>query len=331
MNNTLNDDVRDYLETDQILEPMQESSNEIQEDGATVQDGEQKKKEEVEQHATIKMESDSVDNTEQNGSTPIPSEGSVDKEDDDLQKQVQAAVSSFFKRKVELHNDQIKTFKAILKNFKKVTQKMIYNEMMILERDKKIDKPANPQDLSKGFRIPPKGYGLGFKTRACCDGDSIKFKINGVIGREDLVPFINLTVVIKGVKTNKDLVQCASCMRESGFEQGVERMNESLDKDNKIELILLDKDGNKIEGAKLEAFKKATIPTNNPFTIRKNKEMIGKAYGFNYNESIKEEKAPTWAEKVFKRNKGYVYNKDGQLVRERAYRNIDSNAGTIMA
>ena len=200
MNNTLNDDVRDYLETDQIPEPMQESSNEIQEDGAIMKDEEpennstnstQLQQPAMKQPAMIKIENELVSDTEQKSPTSTASE----KDDNNLQDKVQSTASST-QEKVGLLNDQTKTFKAISKKLKRMMKKMINFENANLEKEKKRYEPTNPQDLSKDFCTPSKGRRLGLKTKASLEGNYTKFNILETINREDLAPCIGLTVFI---------------------------------------------------------------------------------------------------------------------------------------
>ena len=275
------------------------------------------------QPAIIKMEGKPVNS---------PAQTASENDDNNIFQEKVKTDANKLKKQIYSHDDKIKAFKAISKKLKKM-QKMSDLEKVSLKREEKRDKEADPKDLSEGFRMPPKKQGLGLETVASRDDNSksIKFEITGTKDRDDLAAFIGLTVSISGLKDNNALVDFVSAVRVVGFEKAVEYMNE-LDKDNKVELKLFKGENEIKEEEKLEAFKKATVPTNlinRGKTIEKNKKMMKDTYGFNCHTSIKENKAPTLVEKVFKKNKGYVHNENGQLVKTRINRTVNSDSGMI--
>ena len=159
--------------------------------------------------------------------------------------------------KVKSYSDKNEALKDISKKLKRKI-----NELGKVEKANNtlIKDVADPKALSDEFRTKCKEKGLGLKTIASRDGDSIKFKIIETKDRVDLEDFVGYTVSISGLKTNEALVDFVSAVRVVGFEKAVEYMNE-LDKNNKVELVLLDKEGKKIEDEKtLNNFKRLTVP-----------------------------------------------------------------------
>ena len=184
---------------------------------------------------------------------------------DDIQTMIQDAARKF--------NEQVSAFNGFAERIKKLGKvekdrfnALANNEVASASEDKTekvptLEDKANPTALSEDFREKCEEEGLGLETTAWTDeNNNINFKITKVKeDRADLEDFKDYIVSISGLKNNEALIDFVSAVRVVGFEAAVKYMNE-LDKNNKVELVLLDKEGKKIEGEELDEFKRLTVP-----------------------------------------------------------------------
>ena len=183
---------------------------------------------------------------------------------DDIQTMIQDAARKF--------NEQVSAFNGFAERIKKLGKvekdrfnALANNEVASASEDKTekvptLEDKANPTALSEDFREKCEEGGLGLETKAWTDeNNNVNFKITKVKeDRADLEDFKDYIVSISGLKNNEALIDFVSAVRVVGFEAAVKYMNE-LDKNNKVELVLLDKEGKKIEGEELDEFKKLTV------------------------------------------------------------------------
>ena len=241
--------------TQTILETNGDKSDLLKEDGSNVVE-ELTHEKKSEKYTMIDMQKSDSESQDLVGNN-LPKE----------KRSVQTIVSNV-RRRLESYDSRNKALKIIsrelenkIKEISEIEQAKVNNKLA----EKSIDwnKVENQCTLlSEEFRMGNERPTIGLQTESSRDGDSFKFQIIGTReGRNDLKQFTGLTISIKGLDDNKTLTNFISAVGVVGFQKAVEYVN-SLDNSHKVELALLDKEGNKIEGERLEDFKRLSVPQN---------------------------------------------------------------------